>query len=143
MTIRSASPYLQLDGKTEAAIALYTSALGAKTETLLRFGDLPASGLTGERGQRVLHAVIRIGDAVIMASDGPRDANLPSGNVAIALDFDDPADMAQKFEALATGGKIDFPLHDTFYGGKLGGLTDSFGVRWMFNHGGADPNKPR
>jgi hypothetical protein len=38
------------------------------------------------------------------------------------------------FEALAAGGgKISFPIHDTFWGSKFGMLTDAFGVSWMFN----------
>ena len=37
MTIKSATPYLILNGKAEQAIAFYQSALGAKLEALQRF----------------------------------------------------------------------------------------------------------
>jgi PhnB protein len=51
----------------------------------------------------------------------------------VTLDFDDAADMARKFDALAAGGKITLPLQDTFWGAKFGMLTDAHGVSWMFN----------
>ncbi|MFN2447196.1 MAG: VOC family protein [Vicinamibacterales bacterium] len=49
------------------------------------------------------------------------------------LDFDNVADMTQRFEALGAGGKVTMPLQDTFWGAKFGTLTDAFGVQWMFN----------
>jgi PhnB protein len=57
----------------------------------------------------------------------------PEGNAHVCLDFDDAADMAKRFDALAAGGKVTMPLQDTFWGAKFGMLTDAFGVRWMFN----------
>jgi PhnB protein len=49
------------------------------------------------------------------------------------LYFSEPAEMAKAFDELAAEGLITLPLQDTFWGGKLGTLTDKYGVRWMFN----------
>jgi len=31
------------------------------------------------------------------------------------------------------GGKVSFPIHDTFWGARFGMLTDAYGINWMFN----------
>ena len=50
-------------------------------------------------------------------------------------DFEgDAADMAQKFDALAAGGKVTMPLADMFWGARFGMLVDAYGIQWMFNH---------
>lgn len=134
MTIKQLNPYLNFDGTAAKAIALYERALGAKTENVQRFGDMPGSPPASESKERVLHATLRIGGGLIMLSDTP--AGMPvsaEGNQHICLDFDDPADLTSKFEALSAGGKVTMPVQDTFWGAKFGMLTDAYGVRWMFN----------
>ena len=36
-------------------------------------------------------------------------------------------------EALSENGKVTMPLHDAFWGGRFGMLTDQFGISWMFS----------
>jgi PhnB protein len=134
MAIRQLNPYLSFAGTAEKAIKLYESALGGKAERIMRFGDAPESKAAPEDKNRVMHAVVHLGAGVIMLSDSM--ANMPNvteSNVQISLDFDDAADMSQKFDALAVGGKVVMPLQDTFWGAKFGMLTDAFGIHWMFN----------
>ncbi|HXN45794.1 MAG TPA: glyoxalase/bleomycin resistance/extradiol dioxygenase family protein [Bryobacteraceae bacterium] len=134
MPIEKLNPYIMLNGTAEKAIHLYESALGAKTEGLSHFGDMP--GFTGppEVGNRVMHALLHIGGGVVMVSDASPDRTVPAtGNVDIALDFTDVADMAKAFEGLAAGGNVTMALTDTFWGARFGMLTDAYGVGWMFN----------
>ena len=134
MSIKQLNPYLNFNGTAAKAIQLYESALGGKTEGLMRFGDVPGMTVASEHQTRVMHALLRIGEGVIMISDTqPGMPVATEGNVHVCLDFDDVADMTTKFEALAVNGKVTLPLHDTFWGAKFGMLTDAFGVRWMFN----------
>jgi PhnB protein len=134
MSIKTLNPYLTLDGTAAKAIKLYESALGAKTETLMRFGDAPDRKAPPEQMNRVMHALLHIGGSVLMLSDTMPGAPTPSGgNVHIALHFDDPADLVKTYEALAVGGKVIDPPQDTFWGAKFGTLVDAFGVQWMFN----------
>jgi PhnB protein len=134
MSIKTLNPYINLDGTAEKAIKLYESALGARTETIMRFGDVAEMKTAPEHKNRVMHGMLHIGGGVLMISDTMPGQPRPSGaNVQVALHFDDPADMAKKFEALSAGGEVRFPLHDTFWGSKFGMLTDAFGVEWMFN----------
>jgi PhnB protein len=134
MSIKQLNPYLIFNGTAAKAIQLYESALGGKTEGLMPFGDVPGMKVAPEHQNRVMHALLRIGEGVIMISDSqPGMPVAPGSNTHVCLDFDDVADMTKKFEALAVNGKITLPLHDTFWGAKFGMLTDAYGVSWMFN----------
>ncbi|WP_257461546.1 VOC family protein [Archangium lipolyticum] len=133
MTIKSATPYFILNGKAEQAIAFYQRALGAKTEALQRFGDVDQSCPVAMKS-RVMHAALRVGDALLMMSDGSDEEAPPrSGNVSIALQFDDPDQARQCFDALATNGKAIQPLIDAPWGELFGVVSDQFGINWMFN----------
>jgi len=81
----------------------------------------------------VMHASLTIGGGTLMLADEPESApGRPTGSSTVCLHFDDLADMAQRFEALSTGGKITMPLQETFWKATFGMLTDAFGVSWMF-----------
>jgi PhnB protein len=136
MPINKLNPYLNYDGNAEQAIKLYETALGAKTEHVMRFGDVAETKASPADSKRIMHALLQLGSGVVMLSDtmpGMPTTAEANGNTQVALHFDDPAEMARRFEALSVGGKVTLPLHDTFWGAKFGMLTDAFGIRWMFN----------
>ena len=134
MAIKNVNPYLNFTGTAEKAIKLYESALGAKTENVMRFGDAKGMDVAPEQKNRVMHAALIIGGGAIMLSDTMPNMPPPEGNnVHVSLNCDDEADMKKQFEALAAGGKVTMPLQDTFWGAKFGMLTDAFGIHWMFN----------
>ena len=134
MAIKKLTPYLALNGTANQAIELYQKALGAETLTVSRFADTPGMDAAPEHRERVMHAVLRIGEAVIMISDTRPDEPAPvGGNVHIAVDFDDPTELIRRFDALSAGGEITMPVQDTFWGAKFGMLTDAYGVQWMLN----------
>ncbi len=135
MAIKQINPYLNYDGDAAKAVELYESALGAKVEHLSRFGDMPGSEAPAGARDRVMHALLRLdGGGVIMLSDiQPGMPHVPGTNQYVCLDFDEAADMAKKFDALAAGGKVIMPLADTFWGARFGILVDAYGVQWMFN----------
>ncbi|WNG49850.1 VOC family protein [Archangium minus] len=133
MTIKAATPYFILNGRAEQAIALYQRALGAKLETLQRFGDVNQSCPAAMKS-RVMHAMLRVGDALLMMSDSPNEEAPPqSGSVSVALQFDDPDQARRCFDALATNGKVIEPLFDAPWGELFGVVCDEFGISWMFN----------
>src|SRR5215208_4659604 len=64
-------PYLFFDGRCEEAIEFYQRAIGAKVEMLMRFKDSPdPNACAPVGGDKVMHASIRIGDSLVLASDG-------------------------------------------------------------------------
>jgi PhnB protein len=132
MPIGKLNPYIIFNGTAESAIKLYESALGAKTENISRYGDVPGAKIT--HTNLVMHAALHIGEGIVMISDAPPDRPVPvESNVEIALHFSEPDDMTKLFEALAAGGKVKMPIQDTFWGAKFGMLADAYGVSWMFN----------
>lgn len=134
MSIKSLNPYLHFDGTAEKAIKLYESVLGARTEGLMRFGEMPGNHPAPENKDRIMHSTLHIGPAVLMVSDTMSGAPAAKdGNVHVVLHYDDVAEMTRAFDALAAGGKVDMPLADTFWGARFGMLTDAFGIEWMFN----------
>ena len=134
MSIRRLNPYILLNGTSEKAIQLYQSALGAKVETVTRYSDIPGSKVPAEQKNYVMHAMLRVGESVLMLSDTTPDRPVRfDGNVEVALDYTDAGEMAKAFETLSAGGKVAVPIQDMFWGAKFGSLTDAYGIRWMFN----------
>src|SRR5215831_21079065 len=122
MAIKQINPYIHFNGTAEKAIRLYESALGAKADGLMRWGDQPGMcDDSPEQKNLVMHAHLRIGEGVVMVNDTPPNQPAGSdGNVEIALDFTEPAAMAKAFDALAAGGQVKMPIQDTFWGAKFG-----------------------
>ena len=136
MTGTLVQPYLTFGGRCEEAIAFYRSAIGAQVEMLMRFNESPEPPPPGTLKpgfeKKVMHAAIRIGDSVIMASDGCGDE--PGfGGFSLSLGVNAIEDAEKAFTALAQGGKITMPLAETFWSPRFGMLTDRFGVSWMIN----------
>ena len=132
--IKQLTPYLNFNGTAAKAIAFYERALDAKTDGLMRVGDIPGEKPPSpETKDRVIHARLVIGDGVIMISDTMPGMPVPAGNnVHVCLDFDDAADQKKKFDALSKDGQVTMPLQDTFLGATFGTLVDAFGIPWMF-----------
>jgi PhnB protein len=128
------NPYLNFNGDAARAIQLYEKALGAKVESVRRFGDVPDMPTPLEYKERVMHAVLNLGDSVLMISDLPSGAPFqPGNNSYVCLQLDDVADATRKFDALSAGGTVTTPFQDMFWGAKFGTLIDAHGVNWMFN----------
>jgi PhnB protein len=127
--------YLFFDGRTEEAIEFYRKTLGAKVEMLMRFKDAPdppPPGMVppGSEG-KVMHSSFRIGDTVVMASDG-NCAGKPSFNgFSLSISVANEGEAERVFAALGDGGQVQMPLAKTFFSPKFGMVADRFGVSWM------------
>ena len=51
----------------------------------------------------------------------------------------DPAEAKRVFDALSEAGQVQVPLGETFFSPAFGMCTDRFGVEWMVNVAGAQP----
>lgn len=126
--------YLFFDGKCEEAIEFYKKALGAEVNMLMRFKDSPEPpppGCGPTDANKVMHAQFRIGETVILASDGRATGNPKFEGFAQALTVPTEAEADKAFGALAKGGKVEQPLAKTFFSPKFGMVVDQFGVFWM------------
>ncbi|HEX3884417.1 MAG TPA: VOC family protein [Stellaceae bacterium] len=126
--------YLALGGRCEEAIAFYKKALGAEVQMMMRFKDHPEPkppGMKPEMGDKIMHASVKIGDTMIMASDGMGEPDQGFHGFSLALSATDAADAERKFTALAEGGQVRMPLTKTFFSPAFGMVGDKFGINWM------------
>jgi PhnB protein len=80
---------------------------------------------------KVMHASLKIGDAVLMASDGMCSGQPRFEGVSLALNAPDEAAARRLFDGLADGGQVQMPLAKTFFSPAFGMVADRFGVSWM------------
>jgi len=126
--------YVFFDGKCEEALEFYQRTLGAEVTMLMRYKDSPEPPPPdcGPRDpNKVMHAQFRIGETVILCSDGRATGNPKFEGFALALTVKTEADADQAFNALAGGGKVEMPLAKTFFSPRFGMVMDKFGVFWM------------
>ena len=128
-------PYLFFEGRCEEAVEFYGRALGAKVEMLMRNKDSPEPHPPGMlppgSGDKVMHVSFRIGDTVVMASDGTCSGKPSFQGFSLSLTARDDAEADRMFAALSDGGQVRLPLGKTFFSSRFGMLADRFGVAWM------------
>jgi len=119
----SVTPHLAVEGAA-AAIDFYKKAFGA-----VELGRMPAGD-----GKRLMHAMIRIGDSVIMLADafpefggkGPKAL----GGTPVTVHLYVPDSDKVFAQAVAAGATVVMPIADMFWGDRYGQLADPFGHRW-------------
>ena len=122
--LRTVTPRLVV-GDGAAAIDFYTRAFGAE-----ELGDR----FTGPDGE-VIHAEVRIGDSVLMITDGSGDARAPASLGAVTTimaTYWEDVDAAWE-RAVGAGAEVIYPLEDQFYGERGGRVRDPFGHQWMLS----------
>ena len=132
---RQVQPYLFFDGRCEEAIEFYKNALGAKVDMLMRFKESPdpvPPGMCGPNsGDKVMHSAFRVGDTLIMASDGMAGGKPEFKGFSLSVNAADEAEADRLFAALGKGGQVQMPLGKTFFSPRFGMVADKFGVGWM------------
>jgi len=128
-------PYLFFDGRCEEAVEFYREALGAEIEMLMRFKDspdpVPEGMIPPGSENKVMHASLRVGGALVMASDGNCGGQPQFQGFSLSLSVPDAAAAERMFTALARDGQIQMPLGKTFWSPCFGMIRDRFGVAWM------------
>ncbi len=131
-------PYLFFNGRCEEAVNFYKKALGAEVEMLLRWKDNPDApsseacvGGMPVDPNGVMHVSLKIGDALLMASDGMPQEKSGFQGFSISLTARDEAECDRFFNALAEGGQVQMPASKTFFAERFGCVADRFGVAWM------------
>jgi PhnB protein len=132
MTIQA---YLTFGGRCQEAVDFYREALGAEVQMLMRFKeapDQPPPGMVPDNwGDKIMHVSLKIGDAVLMASDGCASSDKNFQGFSLSLNAANEAEADRKFAALSKSGQVTMPLGKTFFAPRFGMLVDRFGVSWM------------
>ncbi|WP_298380330.1 VOC family protein [Azospirillum sp.] len=128
-------PYLFFEGRCEEAITFYQRVLGANVEMLLRFQDSPdpcPEGMIPPGSEnKIMHASLRIGDSMVMASDGGCAGGSSFKGFSLSVTVADADEANRVFAALGDGGAVLMPLGKTFFSPCFGMVQDQFGVSWM------------
>jgi PhnB protein len=128
-------PYLFFDGRCEEAIEFYKRAVGAEVTRMMRFKENPepagAGGCAPNSGEKIMHASLKIGEGVVMLSDGKCTGKPNFEGFSLSIILPDLKKIDRFFAALSEGGQVIMPLTKTFYAARFGMVTDRFGVCWM------------
>lgn len=138
--MRGITPYLSFDGNGNEALKFYCKALDGKIVFQQSFGESPMGEKTpDEFKDRLMHATFECEAGSFMASDGPPNYEMKSGNnVSLSLHYEDAQKLEKAFNNLAEGGTVTMPVQETFWAHRFGMLVDKYGFQWMVNM-----NKPR
>ena len=102
-------PYLFFGGRAEEAIDFYRAALGATVDMLMRNEEAPEQPppgmLPAGSGQKVMHAQMRIGDSVVMISDGMCDGKEQFDGFSLSVTVADDAEAERCFNAWPKAGR--------------------------------------
>jgi len=126
--------YLMFNGQCEAAFKFYEKCLGGKIDAMMTHAGTPAEAQTPpEWRDKILHARLSVGNAVLMASDAPPGHQEPAKGFSVNISVDDPAEAERVFKALSQNGQVRMPIAKTFWAERFGMLDDQFGTPWMVN----------
>ena len=129
-----ANAYLNFNGNCEQAFRFYAEATGATIDQMMSFANSPmADQMPPEARNMIIHASMKVGDTVIMASDAPGDRYKKPQGFSVSLLIDTAAEAERVFAAMSSGGEVSMPLQKTFFSARFGMFTDKFGIPWMIN----------
>jgi PhnB protein len=125
--------YLNFNGDCGAAFKFYEKCLGG-TLQMQTHGESPmADQVPPGWRDRILHARLVVGDAVLMGSDAPPESYQKPQGIYVALGIEKPEDAERLFSALAERGTVQMPIQKTFWSVRFGMFVDRFGIPWMVN----------
>jgi PhnB protein len=128
-------PYLFFNGRCEEALDFYRKALGAEVQMLMRYKESPQPPPPGRLPagfeNKVMHTSFRVGETIVMASDGCSTDGAKFEGFSLALTVANEAEADRIFAALSQGGQVQMPLAKTFWSPKFGMVQDRFGIGWM------------
>ena len=130
--MKELTTYLIFNGNCREAMSFYAQCLGAELRQMT-FADMPGDAPKDAK-DRIMHARLTKGSAVLMASDNMPGMPFQQGNnFSVSVNCDSPQESETLFRAFSEHGTVTMPLQETFWAARFGMLTDRFGINWMFN----------
>ena len=132
--MKEINAYLAFDGNCREAMEFYKKCLGAELQ-LVPFSEMPGDAAKAKEAKdRIMHARLAKGAAVVMASDTMPGMPFQQGNnFSVAVACENVQEIDSFFAAFSEKAKVTMPLQETFWAARFGMLTDQFGINWMFN----------
>jgi PhnB protein len=130
--------YLNFNGDCAAAFKFYERCFGGKIAFMQTHGDSPMAGqVPPDWRDKIMHATLQVGDAVLMGSDAPPPHYQKPQGLFVSVGVAMPEEADRVFNALAENGSVQMPIQKTFWSVRFGMLVDRFGIPWMVNCGQA------
>ena len=129
--------YVNYRGNCEEAFRFYEMHLGGKITGIAKHADQPNPAIPDDWKQKVLHARIEIGSAVLMGADVPHAEPMRSAYLTLTLDSESEAERI--YALLTDGGEIFMKMEKMPFANRFAMLRDRFGTSWMLLHQPAAP----
>ena len=130
--------YLNFDGNCREVLEFYRSVFGGEYMIMMTFGDGPDDmGIADSDKGKIMHATLKIGDGVLMASDTPSGFGPPpvvGNNFSLTYPTQSKEETDELFAKMSEGGKVTMPVQEQFWGSYFGACTDKFGINWQFDY---------
>jgi PhnB protein len=128
------NPYLNFNGNCEEAFRYYEKALGGTIEAMMPHeGTEAEQHVPREWRKKIIHARMKVGNALLMGSDAPPDRYSEPKGISVSPQVKTPAEADRVFQALAEEGMVQMPIARTFFSERFGMVVDRFGIPWMVN----------
>lgn len=124
--------YVNYPGTCEDAFRFYEQQLNGQLASLSRHSDVPNPNVPADWRNKVLHARLHIGSAVLMGADIPNAQPMRSAYVTLTTESVEEAERI--YAALAEGGEVFMKMEETFFAKRFAMLRDRFGTSWMLLH---------
>src|SRR5258708_14016750 len=117
-------PYLYFNGDCETAFKYYERVLGGKIEAMMSHAGTPAEQhVPAEWRNKILHARLVGGAAVLMASDAPPGRFHKPQGFSVPIQINDTARAGDRFRPFAAGRPVTLPFRETFLAARFGCLV--------------------
>ena len=130
--------YVNYRGNCEQAFHFYEKHLGGKITEIARHREQPNPNLPADWADKVLHARIDIGTAVLMGADVPHAEPMRSAYLTLTLDSE--AEAERIYSVLSDEGEIFMQMAQMPFANRFAMLRDRFGTSWMLLHQPASPS---
>jgi len=135
------NPYLSFKDNARQAMEFYHGVFGG-TLDISTFGEFQASQDSAEN-DKVMHAMLTSDNGLVfMAADTPNGMEFtPGTNFSMSLSGGNETELRGFFDTLSAGGSVTMPLEKAPWGDTFGMFKDKFGVNWMVNISGKQPEQ--
>ncbi|WP_109466156.1 VOC family protein [Albibacillus kandeliae] len=130
--------YLIFNGNCLEAMRFYETTLGGEITGIYRNADAPTPEARMPGGDDlVMNMAMRLGSALVMASDSPAEWYSKPQGFSISLSPETPEEFDRLFAAFSERAQVvTMPPGETFWAERFAMLTDRFGTPWMLNYAG-------
>ena len=110
----------------------------AQTRLIFRYADSPMADVVPDGWEtKIMHGSVTIGRQVLEGADVPPERYEEPKGFSLSLNVRGASEAERRFQQLANGGRVVYPIEKTFWSERFGMVIDRFGIPWMINREGS------